>query len=186
MKLRHDRIVARNFSLPRATRSSSVPRSQRKNSPVQRRGQRKAEEPRAVQNVSACTSDMWYSHTRLLARRNGVSADIRRSDSKLRYVASELQRRALLDFHSISSGIRSTFHPKRVRREGERKRAHKLPLSLPLSRGEGEVKKIEFQLDPRGEQGRFVRVNPFMAGAQWRDGNRSENKSKGARWKVKK
>lgn len=53
---------------------------------------------------------------------------------------------------------------------------------LPLQRLflAGVEKKIEFQLDPRGEQGRFVRVNPFMAGAQWRDGNRSENKSRGA------
>lgn len=46
-------------------------------------------------------------------------------------------------------------------------------LRLSLARVE---KKIEFQLDPRGEQGRFVRVNPFMTGAQWRDGNRFENK----------
>jgi len=55
-----------------------------------------------------------------------------------------------------------------------------VPFSLSLAGEEGVEKKIEFQLDPRGEQGRFVRVNPFMAGAQWRDGNRFENKSKGA------
>jgi len=109
---------------------------------------RKAEEP--CSNISPCMHDMRYSRTRIavLARRNEVSADFRCSDSKLRYVASELQRRALLDFHSISSGIRSTFHPRRVRKEEERKRAQTAPIHEPLPpsslpRG-GRGKKLSF------------------------------------------
>lgn len=66
-------------------------------------------------------------------------------------------------------------YPRGVKREEEESATTPSPL-LHLSVA-GVEKKIEFQLDPRGEQGRFVRVNPFMAGAQWRDGNRFENKS---------
>lgn len=63
---------------------------------------------------------------------------------------------ALLDFHSISSGIRSTFHPRR-----EQTGLFLQPASSRTPYPSSRQKKIEFQLDPRGEQLRFVRVNPF-------------------------
>lgn len=119
-----------------------VSSSRRKISPVKEKEEKKKEKKKEKQKnhtqiYPSCMRDMRYSRTRVatLARRNEVSADFRCSDSKLRYVASELQRRALLDFHSISSGIRSTFHPRRVRKEEEkeeREREHKLPLSTNL------------------------------------------------------
>jgi len=109
---------------------SLILQSRCKISSVEGGEKRKAEE--LCSNI--CAICAIYSSTRIavLVRRNGVSVDFRCSDSKLRYVASELQRRALLDFHSISSGIRSTFHPKRARREKESKRAQTAPIHEPL------------------------------------------------------
>lgn len=179
--------MARNFNLPEQENefgNSIIIATQ--NFTVQRK-KRKAEEP--YSNISVLYARYAiFPHASRDARSKKRSVGrlpLQRLETSLRRfrVATTRSPGFPLDFLRYPIDFPSEESEKRGGERGERKRAQTAPIHesplLHLSLA-GVEKKIEFQLDPRGEQGRFVRVNPFMAGVQWQDGNRSENKSKGA------
>lgn len=165
----HDRILARNSNLPQATKR--VWRWHYRNAKFRRSKRGREEKKRKSRGTT-------YKYIALYARYAIFSrAKSRHSleETKCRPTSAAATRNFVTSLPSCNdalSWISTRFPPVSDRlstgeREKEKERAKSPPsppailLSFTFFPHRVE-KKIEFQLDPRDEQARFVRVNPFM------------------------